>query len=452
MARHEHRPALGGQPCGAARARCASRPDRDRSPARRGSAAPGPSSSAAASASRWRMPSEYFRTRSPARSASPTWSSTSSTRFGPMRSIAPSSSRLSRPLIVGNSAGDSTIAPTARIDSASPSGHRAAEQPHRAGRRPHQAEQAADRRGLARAVRPEEAEHAPFGHGEVEPVDRDGARRAGAGTPCGALRSRSRSLPSCVSRSSGSLRTDGVASGPGDTRCGIRRRLVLVSGWDELVVFLGGSAAMIASRSAYSASSISGAAASPTADQSVRRISHADDRNEERPRCRGRARAASSRSRPRVARRTRSARRAPGEHVVATTEMPQSSPRRHEARLRTDASGLDESCVLRCRRARRRAARRARPPHAAGRVGCRAEHRRHLDARRVVWTSTVTVSPSRESRATVSPRSARPAGSRRRRSSGSRHAVRRRPSARRSCRAPRRPGSRPALAARGSRR
>src|SRR4051794_41695970 len=42
------------------------------------------------------------------------------------------------------------------------------EQRHPSRRRPHQTEEAADGRGLARPVGAEEAEHAAFGHGEIE--------------------------------------------------------------------------------------------------------------------------------------------------------------------------------------------------------------------------------------------------------------------------------------------
>src|SRR5688572_23692210 len=57
------------------------------------------------------MPSEYFFTRSPARSARPTRSNIWSTRTLPMPSMAASNRRFSRPVIVGNNAGVSTIAP-----------------------------------------------------------------------------------------------------------------------------------------------------------------------------------------------------------------------------------------------------------------------------------------------------------------------------------------------------
>ena len=94
-------------------------------------------------------------------------------RCGPMPWIRPSTSRLRRPERYGNSAGLSTIAPMRgmTVCSAGPGGdteHRGATA---AGA--HEAEQHADRRRLAGAVRSEEAEDAALGHGEIEPADRD---------------------------------------------------------------------------------------------------------------------------------------------------------------------------------------------------------------------------------------------------------------------------------------
>ena len=196
VARHEDRAALGRRAGAAARAPDGCRPGRDRSPARRGSAARGPSSSAAASPSRWRMPSEYFVTRSPARSASPTQPSTSSTRRVPMRSIAPSSRRFSRPRHRREERrrlDDRADAAASRRAARRGTGRPRSRMRPAVGR--DESEQAADRRRLARAVRAEEPEHPAFGNREVEAVDR-GHRRptATAGTPCADLRSRSRSL------------------------------------------------------------------------------------------------------------------------------------------------------------------------------------------------------------------------------------------------------------------
>ena len=79
-------------------------------------------SSAAARPSRCRIPSEYLRTFSSPRSSRPTSASASSTRLRPMRSIAPSKRRFSRPVIVGNIAGVSTMAPISCMTSVRPRG------------------------------------------------------------------------------------------------------------------------------------------------------------------------------------------------------------------------------------------------------------------------------------------------------------------------------------------
>ena len=88
----------------------------------------------------------------------------------------PRISRFRRPEKRGNSAGCSTIEPD-RVDHVGePARDLDAEHPQPAGGGTHEPEQAPDRRGLARAVRSEEAEHAAFGHLEVEAGDGD--RRA----------------------------------------------------------------------------------------------------------------------------------------------------------------------------------------------------------------------------------------------------------------------------------
>ena len=148
----------------------------------------------------------------------------------------------------------------------------------------------------------------------------------------------------------------------------------------------GGSAAMIASRSAYSASSISGAAASPTGDQSVRRMSPAAIAT------RSTARPSPNARRARVVVGTRRRRERdrhdgrPREHVVgrdrdaAVVAAPARRP------TLADATGLDDElrtagAVGADDEGRRR------PGCAAartGRVGRRAEHRGHGDARWIV--------------------------------------------------------------------
>ena len=178
MARHEHRATLGAEAGAAARAPRGCPPGRDRSPVRRGSSSAGSLSNAAASPSRCRMPSEYLRDLSSAAFVEPDDCRAPRRRGGGRCGrCAPSSRRFSRPVIVGNSAGDSTIAPTrgdhlrrARREPACPS---SADRP---ARRAHEPEHAADRRRLARTVRAEEPEHAALGNREVEAVDR-GRRR-----------------------------------------------------------------------------------------------------------------------------------------------------------------------------------------------------------------------------------------------------------------------------------
>ena len=128
--------------------------------------------------SRWRMPSEYFahQLAGPVGQADLLEHRLDPRR--PMRSIAPSSSRLSRPVIVGNSAGDSTIAPDPAHHVGSPSGT-GRPSSRTTLRRPGQPEHAADRRRLPRPVRPEEPEHPALGYRQVELGDRDGRRPAG---------------------------------------------------------------------------------------------------------------------------------------------------------------------------------------------------------------------------------------------------------------------------------
>ena len=108
-----------------------------------------------------------------------------------MRSMAPSSSRFSRPSSSGTSPA-SRRSRRRRITAAQPAGRRLTEHRRPASRGCDEAEQAADRRRLARAVRSEEPEHAALRHDEVEPVRRRrSACLATAGTPCAILRSRS---------------------------------------------------------------------------------------------------------------------------------------------------------------------------------------------------------------------------------------------------------------------
>ena len=132
-------------------------------------------SSAAAKPSRCFIPSEYVRNGLVARSARPTRSSTSSTRRRGMRSIPASSSRFDEPREVREELRRLDHRPDPADRRRQPVVTVAPEQlgPPRA--RPHQAEQAADGRGLARAVRAEEPEHPALGNAQVEPVHRDRA-------------------------------------------------------------------------------------------------------------------------------------------------------------------------------------------------------------------------------------------------------------------------------------
>ena len=118
-----------------------------------------------------------------------------------------------RPLIVGNSAGVSTIAPTRPMTRPTCGGRRDVEQAAGPGGGPGQPEQAADRRRLPRPVRPEEPEHPAGGDHEVEPVDRHvRSAAAGGGTPCAARRSRSPVSwpPACGRAVPRSLRTESI--------------------------------------------------------------------------------------------------------------------------------------------------------------------------------------------------------------------------------------------------
>ena len=169
-----------------------------------------------------------------------------------------------------------------------------------------------------------------------------------------------RRLPSRLSHP-----TDGARADAGDRR----RESEPISGSATSSSSSGGSAAMIASRSAYSASSISGAAASPTADQSVRRSSHAAIASRS-------AASASPNDEPgRVvarhpgARRTRSARPAPGRTRRRTrprcrSRRPGSSGTRSVA---DPTRARRRGRRARCRRARPRAARWGRARRSADR-------------------------------------------------------------------------------------
>ena len=89
-----------------------------------------------------------------------------------------SSSRFRRPVNLGNIVGLSTIEPTRPITRCSAAG--SCPRSRTGPRRADEAEQAPDRRGLAGAVRSEEAEHAAPRHREVEAVHGDGLRPRGA--------------------------------------------------------------------------------------------------------------------------------------------------------------------------------------------------------------------------------------------------------------------------------
>ena len=123
---------------------------------------------------RWRMPIEYLATLSSARSVRPTRSNDGAIRFAasPPRAAA-SRRRLSRPVRWGWNRGSSTIAPTRARARLLLGRDRDPEQRHRAAVGPGQAEQGADQRGLARAVRPEVTERVPARDPQFDVVDRD---------------------------------------------------------------------------------------------------------------------------------------------------------------------------------------------------------------------------------------------------------------------------------------
>ena len=135
-------------------------------------------SRAAASASRWRMPSEYARYRLPAAASRPTRSSAVAMRvravpgrrYGPPRPGGPDLPRRT-------GTGGTPDPPQGTRPGAAPAG---AAGGHRlrpssvvvAGGRPDQPEQHPDGGGLPGAVGPQEAVHAAPRHREVDAVDR----------------------------------------------------------------------------------------------------------------------------------------------------------------------------------------------------------------------------------------------------------------------------------------
>ena len=108
--------------------------------------------------------------------------------------MRPSTSRLRRPDRCGNSAGLSTIDPMRGITRCSRGPGVDAEHRGAAAGRAHEAEEHPDRRGLARAVRPEEPEHAALGHRRGRGRRPRPCRRRSCGGP------RPRSLPPSAAR------------------------------------------------------------------------------------------------------------------------------------------------------------------------------------------------------------------------------------------------------------
>ena len=119
------------------------------------------------------MPSEYFATRSSARSASPTRAIAAETAVGPMPWMRPSTARLRRPDRWGNERGTLDDRPDPRHHGVQRRSGLDAEHRCPSPGRAHEPEQHADRRRLAGPVRPEEPEHAALGHRQVEAADRD---------------------------------------------------------------------------------------------------------------------------------------------------------------------------------------------------------------------------------------------------------------------------------------
>ena len=128
----------------------------------------------AATPRRWRMPIEYFDTRSSARCRMPTRS-----RDGSMRSRAAGSRaaaricRFCRPVRWPWNRGSSTMAPTRANARSRCFGHGVSEQGHRAGVGVRQPEQHPDERGLAGAVGAQVAERASSGDQQLDAVDGD---------------------------------------------------------------------------------------------------------------------------------------------------------------------------------------------------------------------------------------------------------------------------------------
>ena len=170
VARHEHGPPLGAERRSSSRISrmpAGSRPLTGSS----STSSAGSFSNAAARPSRWRMPSEYLRDLVVAALGQPDGARAA---VDPPATDAVDRAEQSRGSRGRSSSGTSPASRRSRrpgaSTSASPPGTAARARPVRPAGGRDQAEQAADRRRLARPVRPEETEHAAFGHGEVEPV------------------------------------------------------------------------------------------------------------------------------------------------------------------------------------------------------------------------------------------------------------------------------------------
>ena len=120
------------------------------------------------------MPSEYALTRSSARSARPTRSSAPAILAA---GVATARGRVRAQVLAPGQVAVEARLLDDRADAGERGGallgHRPPEQPHLPGRRPREAEQHADERRLARAVRPEEPERARLGHAQVDARDRE---------------------------------------------------------------------------------------------------------------------------------------------------------------------------------------------------------------------------------------------------------------------------------------